>query len=95
MRRWPRGAWLGVFVLLLVGTWLMFRVVPAGFSVNNTGPSISFFFNSVAPGSLIDIKKSLIYTGPVPAVFPSIDINQYPTPEPASILLLAGGGAAA
>ncbi len=66
--------------------------IPAGYSVVNTGASVSFYFNPIAPGSIVDIRKDLVYTGPVPAVFPSISVDQYPTPEPASALLLGAGG---
>lgn len=73
---------------------------PAGYSVANTpgnmtqGGSVSFYFNAVAPGSLVQISKDLVYTGPVPALFNGIGVNQYPTPEPATMGLLAMGGLA-
>ncbi|HVP12070.1 MAG TPA: PEP-CTERM sorting domain-containing protein [Phycisphaerae bacterium] len=73
-------------------SFLVNGVVPTGFSFVNSPGSISFFFNSIAPGSVVDIHKDLVYSGPVPAVFPSISVNQYPTPEPASLGLLAISG---
>jgi hypothetical protein len=58
------------------------------------GGSISFLFNSVAPGSTVDIYKKLTYqANPALPVFSSkVIVNEYPTPEPATLLMLAGGG---
>jgi hypothetical protein len=67
-------------------------LVPAGYSVVNTGPSVSFYFNPIPPGSVVTISKNLVYSGPVPAFFPGIGVNQYPTPEPATLGLAALGG---
>jgi len=67
-------------------------LVPAGLSVINAGANISFNFNPIAPGSVVQISKDLIYTGPVPALFSGIGVDQYPTPEPAMLGLLGLGG---
>ncbi len=57
------------------------------------GGSLSFTFNSLPPGTLIDIRKELIYMGQPGVIFTgSIDVEQYPTPEPASLGLIAAGG---
>ncbi len=71
--------------------------VPSGLTITNIpgnaleGGSLSFNFDPVAPGSTVIIAQTLLYTGP-PAVFNgTVRVNQYPTPEPASCLLLAAG----
>jgi hypothetical protein len=54
--------------------------------------SLSFFFDPVAPGSTIDIRKELVYTGTPGAAFEgTLAIKEYPTPEPASLALLGVG----
>jgi hypothetical protein len=56
------------------------------------GGSISFDFNALPPGTAIDISKELVYLGTPGVVFTGrIDIEQYPTPEPASLGLFALG----
>ncbi len=61
----------------------------------NQGGILSFYFNALPPGTQIDIRKELIYTGTTAGIaIPSIDIAQYPTPEPASLGLLTLGGLA-
>jgi hypothetical protein len=91
----PNWDWTGAQILIN-------NSVPAGLVVNNIpgnagqGGSISFLFNSVAPGSVVDIYKQLTYsTNPaVPPFSSKIVVNEYPTPEPASLSLLALGGLA-
>lgn len=57
-----------------------------------TGGKIDFTFNPLVPGTLIDIRKTLQYNGPAGTVFTGkIDIAQFPTPEPGSLLMLVGG----
>lgn len=88
--------WSFANVVLGVNGW----GTPAGFSVVNTpgnalqGGSVSFYFNPIPPNTFVQIQKTLVYNGPVPATFSSIAIDQYPTPEPATMSLLALGGAA-
>ena len=64
-----------------------------GLSITGAGTSsLSFFFNSLAPGTVVDIRKDLVYTGPAGAAFiGTLAIHEYPTPEPASLALLAIG----
>jgi hypothetical protein len=71
--------------------------VPGGLSIVNTpgnaaqGGSLSFFFDPIAPGSTVIINTSLTYTGSPPAVFNgTLQVNQFPTPEPGTLVLLAG-----
>jgi hypothetical protein len=81
---------------------LINNTVPAGLVVNNIpgnslqGGSISFLFNSVAPGSTVDIYKQLTYAAnpAIPPFSSNIVVNEYPTPEPATLALLALGGLA-
>lgn len=67
--------------------------VPTGLTTSLSGGSLSFFFNSIAPGSIVDIRKDLVYTGvPGTTFIGTLPIHEYPTPEPASIGLLGLGG---
>ncbi len=71
---------------------------PAGLTINNIpgtpthGGTLEFYFNPLSPGTLLDIRKELVYTGPQGVAFPYIEIAQYPTPEPAGLSLLVVGG---
>jgi hypothetical protein len=68
----------------------------AGLSITGAGTSnLSFFFNPITPGTVIDIRKDLVYTGVPGAVFNgTLAIHEYPTgvPEPTSLGLLCIGG---
>ncbi len=75
-------------------------VPPPGLTITNTpgnltqGDSLEFLFNSLPPGTIIDIRKQLVWQG-IPGIVQFngyIDVAQYPTPEPASLGLLAIGG---
>lgn len=73
-------------------------VVPSGYGVTNIagtatqGGTLNFVFDPLPPGTKIDIRKHLQYNGPSGAVFVgTIEIDQYPTPEPASAGLLGLG----
>lgn len=58
-----------------------------------TGGMVDFYFNSLAPGTVVDIFKTLQFAGQVGQFNTgTIDIHEFPTPEPASLLMLAGGG---
>jgi hypothetical protein len=69
-------------------------LTPSGLSITGAGTSnLSFFFNPVAPGSLVTIQKDLVYNGvPGTAFIGTLAIHEYPTPEPASLALLSLGG---
>ena len=85
----PVPGWSWANPTLLVGG------LPApGLSITGAGTgSLSFFFNPLAPGTIVDIRKDLVYNGPAGAVFNgTLAIHEYPTPEPATIGLLALGG---
>lgn len=89
----PEWSWTGAQIFIN-------NNIPAGLVINNVpgnavqGGSISFLFNPVAPGSVVDIFKHLTYHGnpAVPPFTGTLTVNQYPTPEPASLALLASGG---
>jgi len=85
---------------------LLANSLPApGLTVSTTpgtsslGGSIDYTFGTLGPGTVIDIYKSLVYSGtglpaPTPPFFGSIRVAEYPTPEPATLSLLALGGVA-
>jgi hypothetical protein len=83
----PAWSWANPFVLVNGN-------VPPGLTITGVGTgSLSFFFNSVAPGSTIDIRKDLVWNGVPGTSFTGVlPIHEYPTPEPASIGLLCVGG---
>jgi hypothetical protein len=90
----PYWDWTGTQILIN-------NTVPAGLVINNTpgngtqGGSVSFFFNPAPPGSTVDIFKQLTYqANPTLPVFSSkVLVNEYPTPEPATLGLLGLGSA--
>jgi hypothetical protein len=73
---------------------LLVNGVPApGLTVTGVGTSsLSFFFNPIFPGDQVIIRKQLVYNGlPGTAFNGTLAITEYPTPEPATIGLLALG----
>lgn len=59
-----------------------------------TGGGLNFFFNAIAPGSVVDISKTMTFNAPVGTVFQGIlQVREFPTPEPGSLLLMAGASA--
>ncbi len=65
-------------------------------TTTTVGGSVSFTFDPLAPGTLVDIRKQLQYVGvPGTVYIGPLEIAQYPTPEPATVGLLALGGLAA
>jgi hypothetical protein len=93
----PGWEWLPNSVILAGG------IPAAGLTVSTTpgtlaaGGTIDYTFNSLAPGTIVDIRKILVYTGGATGVpfQGTIAIAEYPTPEPATLSLLALGGLAA
>ena len=69
-------------------------VVPGGLTITGAGTNnLSFFFNPVAPGSFVEIFKDLVYNGiPGTTFIGTLNIHEYPTPEPASAALLGCAG---
>jgi len=82
----PGWVWTNPFVLVN-------GVPAAGLTVNGVGTSsLDFYFNPIAPGSLVQIRKALVYNGlPGTTFIGTLAIHEYPTPEPAT-LGLAGLG---
>lgn len=73
---------------------------PTNLSITNIpgnstqGGILAFNFDPVLPGSTVIIAKSLIYTGiPGTSFSGTLLINEYPTPEPTSLCMLAGASA--
>ncbi len=68
-------------------------VAPSGLSITGAGTNnLSFFFNPVAPGSIVQISKDLVYSGiPGTTFIGTLAIHEYPTPEPATLGMLALG----
>lgn len=58
------------------------------------GGSISYVFDPVLPGSTVEILKRLVFNAGIPGAVHvgSVQVAQYPTPEPASLACLALGG---
>jgi MYXO-CTERM domain-containing protein len=82
----PTWTWANPFVLV--------NGVPAsGLTTLINGGNLSYFFDPVAPGSLIQIRKDLVWNGALGTTFfGTLPIHEYPTPEPASFGLLSLGG---
>lgn len=72
---------------------LLVNGLPApGLTTSLSGGNLSFFFNPVAPGSIVTIQKDLVYNGiPGTAFIGTLAIHEYPTPEPATMGLLGIG----
>lgn len=70
--------------------------VPSGLTINNAGSTVDFYFDPLYPGTKVDIRKQLHYVGSADgtAFFGTIQIAEFPTPEPASLGLIALGSAA-
>ena len=63
---------------------------------SSAGGSVDFYFNSLAPGTIVDIYKTLQFAGQVGTFNTgTINLHEYPTPEPAALALLGLGGVVA
>ena len=64
-----------------------------GLSITGAGTgNLSFFFNALAPGTIVNIRKDLVYTGTPGAAFVgTLAVHEYPTPEPTTVALLSLG----
>ncbi len=79
----PSWSWSNPFILVN-------GQVPNNLTTSLSGGSLSFFFDPIAPGSLVDIRKELIYNGvPGTTFIGTLPIHEYPTPEPASFGLMS------
>jgi hypothetical protein len=84
----PDPGWVWANPALLVGG------LPApGLSITGAGTnSLSFYFNPLPPGTVVDIRKQLVYNGLPGATFiGTLAIHEYPTPEPATMGLMGIG----
>ncbi len=76
--------------------------LPAGYSVDAQDQSIDFFFDPLPVGTQVHIVKRLVYLGPdyqfntqpPDQWLGPLIIEEWPTPEPSSLALLALGGLA-
>lgn len=68
---------------------------PAGLALTQTDDALMFTFDPLAPGTMIDIHKELIFTGSLPIKLPQfapgLFVNEFAAPEPSSIMLFALG----
>ncbi|MCY2929707.1 MAG: PEP-CTERM sorting domain-containing protein [Planctomycetota bacterium] len=91
----PEWDWIAPTTLLANGLpapGLTIATTPATLA---TGGTIDFTFNSLPPGTLVTIQKTLRYTGLSGVPFASkVIVSEYPTPEPATLSLLALGALA-
>ncbi len=89
----PGWQWIQPTAFLVNGTpapGLTTVITPGG---PTAGGVVDFYFNPLAPGTQIIVRKVLEYVGqPGAAFYGTVQIEQYPTPEPASLLTLLGGG---
>ncbi len=73
-------------------TFLANGAVPSGLSITTDGALMRFSFDPLPPGTQIDIFTGLVYHGSQLAdVF---DMNQFPVPEPATILFVGAAASA-
>ncbi len=65
-----------------------------GLTVTGVGTNLlTFDFDPILPGTIVNIRKELVYTGLPGATFiGTLAVHEYPTPEPASLALLVFGG---
>ena len=85
----PDFKWIPTANLLVNG------IQPVGLGISPLpAPVINFTWpNPAGPGSIVDISKTFMYTGPAGTVFQGkILVQEFPTPEPATLVLLCAGG---
>lgn len=66
-------------------------VVPSGLAIEAEGASLRFSFDPLPPGTQIDIFAGLIYGNA--NLVDSFDVRQFPTPEPATMILIGAATA--
>ena len=88
----PGWDWAGPIVMLANGSPASGLVITNTPGVAPTGGTLGLDFDPLFPGTQVLIRKQLQYTGTLGTVFVgTVEIAQYPTPEPASLGLLAIG----
>ncbi len=82
----PGWVWTNPFILVN-------GLPPSNLSITGAGTSsLSFFFDPVPPGSIVQIRKQLVYNGiPGTAFVGTLAVHEYPTPEPATMGLMGLG----
>ncbi len=95
----PGWEWLPASNLLGNGVPAPGLTVSTTPGTSSVGGSIDYTFGTLAPGTLVDITKAIEYSGaglpvPPPPFFGSVRVAEFPTPEPATLSLLAMGGLA-
>jgi len=82
----PDWAWVNPSILVN-------GLPPTNLTTVLSGGSLAFYFDPVAPGSIVTITKELIYNGlPGTGFYGTLSVIEYPTPEPAAAAMLGTAG---